>query len=140
MLQTCNFINNSLQHRCFPLNNGKFLRTPISKNTCSVSSCFCIDSLLSSDNLLLGYEQLSYYQFNRNLSICVSLVKDWSVFYKKFKIYQLNFLTKIMIFFFFFLSGFSFRNIHDRKYPNLVRAQVQMISDPNYLVRILFER
>ena len=27
-----------------------------------------------------------------------------------------------------------------RKYPNLVRAQVQMISDPNYLVRILFER
>ena len=27
-----------------------------------------------------------------------------------------------------------------RKYPNLVRSQVEMISDPNYLVRILVER
>ena len=26
------------------------------------------------------------------------------------------------------------------KYANLVRTQVQIISDPNYLVRILFER
>ena len=27
-----------------------------------------------------------------------------------------------------------------RKYPNLVRTQIEIISDPNYLVRILFER
>ena len=27
-----------------------------------------------------------------------------------------------------------------RKYPNLVHTQVEMISEPNYLVRILFER
>ena len=27
-----------------------------------------------------------------------------------------------------------------RKYPNLLRIQVERISDPNYLVRILFER
>ena len=27
-----------------------------------------------------------------------------------------------------------------RKYPNLVRYQVEIISDPNYLVHILFER
>ena len=26
------------------------------------------------------------------------------------------------------------------KYPNLVRTQVEIISDLNYLVRILFER
>ena len=26
-----------------------------------------------------------------------------------------------------------------RKYPNLVHTQVEIISDPNYLVRILFE-
>ena len=26
------------------------------------------------------------------------------------------------------------------KYPNLVRTQVEIISDPNYLVRLLFER
>ena len=27
-----------------------------------------------------------------------------------------------------------------RKYPNLARTQVEIISDPNYLVCILFER
>ena len=27
-----------------------------------------------------------------------------------------------------------------RKYPNLVRIQVEIISDPNYLMCILFER
>ena len=27
-----------------------------------------------------------------------------------------------------------------RKYPNLVHTQVEIISDPNYLVRMLFER
>ena len=27
-----------------------------------------------------------------------------------------------------------------RKYPNLVRTQAEIIFDPNYLVRILFER
>ena len=33
-----------------------------------------------------------------------------------------------------------FTEIHYyHKYPNLVRAQVETISDPNYLVRILFE-
>ena len=59
-LQACNFIKNRLQHKRFRLNIAKFLRTPISKNICSVSSYFCIDSLLSSDNLLTGYERLSY--------------------------------------------------------------------------------
>ena len=43
-LQAYNFIKNILQFRYFPLNIAKFLRTPISKNICSVSSCFCIDS------------------------------------------------------------------------------------------------
>ena len=40
--------------------------------------------LLSSDNLFTGYEQLSYSQFNQNLSICVSLAKDWFMLHKKF--------------------------------------------------------
>ena len=31
-----------------------------------------LGATLSSDNLLTGYEQLSYQQFNQNLSICVS--------------------------------------------------------------------
>ena len=43
-LQACNFIKNRIQQRWFPLNIAKFLRTPISKNIRSVTSCFCIDS------------------------------------------------------------------------------------------------
>ena len=31
-LKTSYFIKKRLQHRCFPMNNVKFLRTPISKN------------------------------------------------------------------------------------------------------------
>ena len=33
-LQTCNFIKKRLQHRCFPVNIAKFLRTPVLKNIC----------------------------------------------------------------------------------------------------------
>ena len=33
-LQTCNFIKKRLQHRCFPVNIKKFLRTFILKNIC----------------------------------------------------------------------------------------------------------
>ena len=31
-LQACNFIKKRLQHRCFPVNIAKFLRTPILMN------------------------------------------------------------------------------------------------------------
>ena len=33
-LQACNFTKKRLQHRCFPVNIVKFLRTPILKNIC----------------------------------------------------------------------------------------------------------
>ena len=33
-LQVYNFIKKRLQHRCFPVNIAKFLRTPILKNIC----------------------------------------------------------------------------------------------------------
>ena len=59
-LQAYNFIKNTLQNKRFPLNIVKFLRTPISRNICSLSSYFCIDFLLCSENLLTGYKQLSY--------------------------------------------------------------------------------
>ena len=36
-------------------------------------------------------------------------------------------------------QGINGRNKY-RKYPNLVHTQAEIISDPNYLVRILFER
>ena len=31
-LKACNFIKKTLQHRCFPMNIAKFLRTPILRN------------------------------------------------------------------------------------------------------------
>ena len=33
-----------------------------------------------------------------------------------------------------------FTAFYYRKYPNLVRTQAKIISNPNYLARILFER
>ena len=32
--QACHFIEKSLQHGFFPVNNGKFLKTPVLKNVC----------------------------------------------------------------------------------------------------------
>ena len=32
--QTCNFIKKRVQHRCFPVNIAKFLKTPILRNVC----------------------------------------------------------------------------------------------------------
>ena len=87
-LQTCNFIKKRHQHSCF---SSEWWRTP-------ANSCFwffktatehreeaasALTPLLSSDNLLTGYEQLHYQQFNQNLSICVSLTKDWFMLHKK---------------------------------------------------------
>ena len=37
------------------------------------ATAFVLMLLLSSDNFLTGYEKLSYYEFNRNLSICILL-------------------------------------------------------------------
>ena len=37
---TCNFIKKRLQHRCFPVNIGEFLRTASIKNTSG--DCFCL--------------------------------------------------------------------------------------------------
>ena len=33
---------------------------------------------------LANYEELSYWQFNRNSSVCVSLTGDWFLLLKKF--------------------------------------------------------
>ena len=46
--------------------------------------------LLSSDNLLTGYQQLSHQQFNQNLSTCVLLAKDWFMLHKLIKIQAKN--------------------------------------------------
>ena len=40
----------------------------------------------------------------------------------------------------FYLLGTLILNGLPRKYPNLVRTQFEIIFDPKYLVRILFER
>ena len=53
-LQACNFIKKRLQHSCFPLNIEEHLLTATSDFLKSGSF------ILSFDNLLAGYEQLSY--------------------------------------------------------------------------------
>ena len=60
----------------FSLNIAKSFRTSFPKNICQVSNCFSIDSFIKFTYLLTGYKQLSYYEFDRNLSIRVSLAKD----------------------------------------------------------------
>ena len=49
VVHTCNFIKKRLEHRCFPMNFAKFLRTPILKN---ISDCFY--ALLASLNFTAG--------------------------------------------------------------------------------------
>ena len=60
-LQACNFIKKRLQHRCFPGNIVKFLRTPILRNIFwffktateqQLAAASILTLLLSSDNLL----------------------------------------------------------------------------------------
>ena len=72
-LQACNFIKSRLQYRCFPLDIAKFLRTffyfCFEEHLLTPASDFLkqlqntgeqlLTLLLSSDNLLAGYEQLS---------------------------------------------------------------------------------
>ena len=58
------------------------------------AAAFVENLLLSSDN-----SSTVYKQFNRNLSTCVLLAKDWFCYKKSsIKIYQLNFLSKKMIY------------------------------------------
>ena len=56
-LQAWNFIKNTPQHRCFPLNIAKFLRTPGRRTSAKWAAASVLTLLLSSDNLLTGYEQ-----------------------------------------------------------------------------------
>ena len=35
-LKPCNFVKKRLQHKCFPMNIAKFLRTPLLKNICEL--------------------------------------------------------------------------------------------------------
>ena len=52
-LKACNFIKKRLQHRCFPVNIAKLLRTPFSQNT----SGGCFYNYLNIDYCyLLGHE------------------------------------------------------------------------------------
>ena len=44
-LKVCNVIKKSLQHRCFPVNITKFLRTPILRK--SADGCFYTLSLVA---------------------------------------------------------------------------------------------
>ena len=58
------------------------------------ATAFVLMLLLSSDNFLTGYEKLSYYEFNRNLSICILLVKSWFMLHKHFNKYLATYFSK----------------------------------------------
>ena len=49
-LQACIFIKKKLQHRCFPVNIAKFLKTPILST--SANDCFCISEIQTTNNLI----------------------------------------------------------------------------------------
>ena len=55
-LKACNVIKKKPQHRCFPVNIAKFLKLPISKNTC--------DGLLLTDLMVLCYMGLKVQGLN----------------------------------------------------------------------------
>ena len=50
-VQACNFIKKRLQHRCFPWNIVKFLRTLIFKNNCD--RCFCKPPIRNDKDLFV---------------------------------------------------------------------------------------
>ena len=56
-LRTWNLIKKGLQHRYFPMKLTKFLRTPISKNTC--------------ERLLLGFKQQIFYRHSPSLTFAI---------------------------------------------------------------------
>ena len=49
-LQACMFIKKRLQHKCFPVNIAKFLRTPILKYICN--DCFYISEIQTTSNAI----------------------------------------------------------------------------------------
>ena len=49
-LKDCNFIKERLQHRCFPVNNAKFLTTHFLQNTCG--GCFNVWANIAPVNFL----------------------------------------------------------------------------------------
>ena len=73
-LKTCNFIIKKLQHRCFPVRFGKYLRTPSFSQNIS-DGCFC----LSHTKIKMGkYIHINtvYSQAGASDSILFSAVAD----------------------------------------------------------------
>ena len=68
-LQACNFINKRLQHRCFPINNVKFLkatfyiRTPL-----EIVSVFWTIKILNFNRSLENLPTMDDFNFNNFLS------------------------------------------------------------------------
>ena len=77
-LQTCNFIKNRLQHRCFPKNIAKFLIiifNQFSKHLRMAASDILVNSILEKHymeicdrNNLLVFEYYFCHKFSHNLS------------------------------------------------------------------------
>ena len=84
-LQACNFIKKRLQHKCFPKNIAKFLRTTILKNICEQLLLVLVKSRLVSPEILTCCKRQQ--QQKVKVSQCLHYVKSvqirsffWSIF------------------------------------------------------------
>ena len=91
-LQTCNFIKKRLQHRRFPVNIAKFLRTPLSKNICKRLPLNIITKLVSnyiSD--FISNCPITYNLWNTCYWLLL-LIAEWQM-----RSYDINYMTKILL-------------------------------------------
>ena len=78
--QACNFIKKRLQHMCFPVNIGKFLRTRILKNICERLLLQIFDRILCH---LLTHSMLLFLPF---FKVCMY---KFVCLYFRFEMYSL---------------------------------------------------
>ena len=61
-LRVCKFIKKRLQHRCFPVNIAKCLRTPLLQNTSGWLFLMC--AVITAESLIGMGDNLSFYSYS----------------------------------------------------------------------------
>ena len=84
-MKSYNFIKKRLQHRCFPLNIAKFLRTPTLKNICERLLLFLQNTISSNlyfftpTKLIMKYFLVSFIK-NVTENLLCHLINFWVKF------------------------------------------------------------
>ena len=74
-LKACNFINKKLEHRCFPVNIAKFLRTLFSQNTSGgCSTFFQINQVQNYEDRIHKWGNNWYFRLFQRLRWAVSIL------------------------------------------------------------------